>query len=144
MISYVSHLKYSTADMRARFRRITIAGCALLATLSIAGCETQPDRSYYWGNYEALIYERFEEPNGVELNKHISALERILVRAREINRPVAPGIHAHLGYLYSLRGDLDLARQSLLLEKRFYPEAGTYVDRMLDGLIKMSGGNGGR
>jgi hypothetical protein len=47
------------------------------------------------------------------------------------NRPVPPGMRAHLGMLYAETGNDGKAQESLLAEKASCPESATYVDLLL-------------
>ena len=59
----------------------------------------------------------------------------MLFRSSE-NKPVPPGFHAHLGYLYYQLGKADAARQELQTEKAEFPESAVFMDRLLANLEK--------
>ena len=51
-------------------------------------------------------------------------------------KPVPPGWHAHLGYLYYHAGKLDQARQEFETEKATFPESTVFMNRLLAKLPK--------
>jgi hypothetical protein len=63
--------------------------------------------------------------------RQIELLERDYQQARAANRPVPPGFHAHLGYLYYSIGRADQARQEFETEKANFPESAVLMDRLL-------------
>jgi hypothetical protein len=116
--------------MRALTQRILLA-CGLLILL--AGCAERPTR-YAWGSYEELIYVTYAAPGKVPTETQIARLEDDQLKATAKNKPMPPGWHAHLGYLYAQTGRVDLAEQQLLVEKQAFPESTVFVDRLLANL----------
>lgn len=103
-----------------------------LLALFMFGC-AQPTL-YSWGRYEELIYASYAAPGKVSPELQIEKLEEDYQKARAVNKPVPPGFHAHLGYLYFQVGKLDQARQELETEKAQFPESAVFIDRLLDNL----------
>jgi hypothetical protein len=100
----------------------------LALTLAGAGCTS----TYYdWGRYEASVYAVTLRPDGFDLAAEIDALEQQLEKTRSKERPIPPGLHAHLGYLHSVAGNVVAAREHLEQEKTLYPESARFVDHML-------------
>jgi hypothetical protein len=99
-----------------------------------AGC-AQPTL-YSWGQYEELIYRSYATPGAVSPETQIERLEADYQKARADNKPVPPGFHAHLGYLYFQVGKLDQAEQELQTEKAHFPESAVFIDRLLANLRK--------
>jgi hypothetical protein len=66
----------------------------------------------------------------------VEKLEADYQEARSANKPVPPGWHAHIGYLYYQLGKLDQARQEFETEKATFPESSVYMDRLLGRLAK--------
>ena len=104
----------------------------MLLALFMFGC-AQPTL-YSWGRYEELIYASYAAPGKVSPELQIEKLEEDYQKARAVNKPVPPGFHAHLGYLYFQVGKLDQARQELETEKAQFPESAVFIDRLLDNL----------
>jgi hypothetical protein len=86
---------------------------------------------YSWGHYEAVVYATYAKPGAVPPERQIELLEEDYQKARSENKPVPPGFHAHLGYLYYQIGRLDEARRELETEKARFPESAVFVDRLL-------------
>lgn len=95
-----------------------------------SACVTQQAR-YAWGSYEDLMYVAYIKPGTLTLEAQVEKLEADRVAARAANKPLPPGWHAHLGYVYFQMGRADLARDELTAEKSTFPESGTFVDRLL-------------
>jgi hypothetical protein len=111
---------------------------ALLGAVLLCGCVSRPTTLYSWGSYEEGIYASYAARNDFPVEKQISQLEADYQRARADNKPVPPGWHAHLGYLYYQAGKPDQARQEFLSEKSAYPESAVFMDRLLVNLSKAS------
>jgi hypothetical protein len=109
---------------------------ALLCAFVIlfAGCSQKPPSRYAWGSYEDLIYLSYAAPGKLTPEMQVQRLEKDLLTAQAANKPMPPGWHAHLGYLYVRTGRLDLAEQQLLAEKAAFPESSVFVDRLLTNL----------
>ena len=107
----------------------------LLALLVVAAGYAQPTL-YSWGQYEEVIYRSYAAPGAVAPEMQIERLEADYQRARAENKPVPPGFHAHLGFLYFQLGKLDQAKQELKTEKAKIPESAVFIDRLLANLKK--------
>ena len=105
---------------------------ALLALL--AGCASPT--LYSWGHYEDALYAMYSAPDKMPPERQVELLEADFQKARAQNKPVPPGWHAHLGYLYYQLGKTDQARQECETEKAQFPESAVFVDRMLANLAK--------
>jgi len=100
----------------------------LLLVLSLAaGCVRKP-LMYEWGSYEDQIYAMYSDTGKAPVEKQVEDLERDYQVARSENKPVPPGYHAHLGYLYYQLGKADQALQSFETEKKLFPESARYMD----------------
>jgi len=105
---------------------------ALAALLSSCASPT----IYSWGHYEDLIYVTYGSPGKATPEMQVERLEEDFQKARSKNKPVPPGFHAHLGYLYYQLGKADQAKMEFETEKAVFPEAAVFMDRMLAGLAK--------
>jgi hypothetical protein len=105
-----------------------------MATL-VAGCGTPT--IYSWGRYEPLIYTMYANPGKATPEVQAMKLEEDFQKARASNKPVPPGFHAHLGYLYFQLGKADQARQQFETEKANFPESAVFMDRLLARLNKL-------
>ena len=115
--------------------RAVAVGGLLALLLGFAGCSTTPTL-YSWGHYEDLVYIMYKAPGKAPPEMQIEAMEKDFQQARSENKPVPPGFHAHLGYLYYQLGKADAARQELQTEKAEFPESAVFMDRLLANLEK--------
>jgi len=107
------------------------AGVLALLVL-LTGCA--PPTTYLWGHYEGVVYATYAAPGRVPPERQIELLEQDYQKARAANKPVPPGFHAHLGYLYYQIGRTDQARQEFETEKARFPESAVFMDRLLANL----------
>jgi hypothetical protein len=107
---------------------VTRAGALALLVL-LPGCATPT--LYSWGHYEAVVYATYAKPGAAPPERQIEILEQDYQKARSENKPVPPGFHAHLGYLYYQIGRLDEARREFETEKASFPESAVFMDRLL-------------
>ncbi|HWC04366.1 MAG TPA: DUF4810 domain-containing protein [Methylomirabilota bacterium] len=107
---------------------------ALVLLAFLTGCAAPT--IYSWGHYEAVVYATYAKPGAVPPERQIELLEEDYQKARSENKPVPPGFHAHLGYLYYQIGRLDEARRELETEKARFPESAVFVDRLLARLAR--------
>lgn len=108
---------------------------ALAASTLLAGC--QANQHYYWGSYEDLVYVSFAEPGKLAPAEQIKVMEEDQRDADKHSKPLPPGFHAHLGYLYSTIGNKEAARANFEAEKRLFPESAVLMDRLLNNLARM-------
>ena len=110
-------------------RALRAVALVAIAT-TFAGCAS--DGLYSWGSYEESVYRVCEDPEGFDRAANIDRLTTIVERAAAKERRVAPGVHAHLGYLHYMNGDADTAIAAFLAEKDAYPESTVFVDGMVE------------
>jgi len=103
--------------------------------LLLAGCGA-PRTIYSWGSYEGLVYTMYARPDKAPPELQVTKLEEDFQKARSKNKPMPPGWHAHLGYLYFELGKADQARQQFETEKTHFPESAVFMDRLLANLNK--------
>lgn len=116
-------------------RYLSVAGC-LLALMFLSACVQQAKPLYYWGDYENLLYSMYTEPGSADPEMQIQKLTTDIQQAHAKDLPIAPGIHAHLGYMYVLQGNVDSAKAEFLKEKQLYPESAEFIDGMLKRMSK--------
>jgi hypothetical protein len=103
--------------------------CLLSAMLLLSACKTtQP--LYYHGEYNKAVYAYFKGDD-TSLEQQIATLQQTIEAAAAAGKPVAPGIHAHLGLLYFDAGNADLGTQQFEQEKALFPESTQYLDFLL-------------
>ncbi|CAH9055527.1 hypothetical protein PSECIP111951_02820 [Pseudoalteromonas holothuriae] len=96
----------------------------------LSGCGTTK-ALYYHGSYSENIYQYFKVDD-TTVSEQISELEQTVQAANNHSAAIAPGILAHLGYLYLLEGNSELGFDYLQLEKQRYPESAHYIDFLID------------
>ncbi|CAG9001140.1 MAG: hypothetical protein CENE_03157 [Candidatus Celerinatantimonas neptuna] len=114
------------------YLRSMLIAVVSLPLLLLSGCASKPKPVFYWGDYETLIYQMYMKPGSADPATQISKLTVDIQKAHAKGLPIAPGIHAHLGYMYILDGKPALAREEFLKEKQLYPESASFID----GIIK--------
>jgi len=107
----------------------------LLLAFVFAGCVRKP-LLYEWGSYEDQVYAMYSDTGKVPVEEQIENLERDYQAARSVNKPVPPGYHAHLGYLYYQVGKADQALQSFATEKTLFPESTRYMDLLISRMTR--------
>ncbi len=108
--------------------RLRLPALALALGL-IAGCGTV-DQTYSWGRYEALLYDMYRRPGKADPSVQIAQLNEDIERAHGRGSAVPPGVHAHLGYMLYLQGNLAAAQREFETENRLYPESAVLMERL--------------
>jgi len=106
----------------------------LAVVIFVSGCATRSPQLYQWGSYEGLVYDMYTHPGKAEPGVQIIKLSEDIQRASAEGKRVAPGIHAHLGYMYLIQGNSDSAVAEFTLERELYPESTVFIDGMLNRL----------
>ena len=109
----------------------------LLLCSVVSGCATTRPL-YHWGNYEAVLNTSYTNPGQLDTGAEIEILTEDIERARAEHSRVPPGVHAHLGYLYSMQGNMGAAKNHFVLEKKLFPESAVFIDGILKRLAKKS------
>jgi hypothetical protein len=102
----------------------------LLCAVGLSAC-AQQKTLYDWGSYEKLVYEMYASPGKAEPGTQIAKLTEDVERINAEGRHVAPGVHAHLGYLYYTQGQPALAKEEFAIEKQLFPESTVFIDGLL-------------
>lgn len=108
---------------------VTIAVAGLMSV----GCATNKE-TYYWGSYEQGLYEMYSSSEGSDVETQISKLTQDISEAEAKGKRVPPGVHAHLGYMYTLSGNVSEAISAFAVEKESFPESETLIDGMMNRL----------
>jgi hypothetical protein len=95
-----------------------------------AACES-PKTIYHWQSYEESAYHLLRDPDRTDLVEDIRNLSGEIEKDLVEGRRIAPGVHAHLGYLYYLSGNPDSAKIEFEAEKAAYPESAVFIDGVL-------------
>lgn len=100
----------------------------LLAT-GFSGCATP--KIFHWGAYESVLYKSYISEGKFSTGEQIDILQKEIEAAQSKEAKVAPGIYAHLGYLYFQSGDPSAARAAFVTESQHFPESKQFMDRLI-------------
>jgi hypothetical protein len=108
-----------------------LAFCLLCLLSSLTACVSPAKTLYPWGEYENSVYGTCRGESTLDINQEIGVLSHEIDMARENKQRVAPGVHAHLGYLQTLSGNTSAAVENFRAEKELYPESAKFIDGLL-------------
>lgn len=97
--------------------------------LTLTACKTT-EPLYYHGEYNKAVYAYFKGDD-TTVEQQIETLQQTIQAAEAAGKPIAPGIHAHLGMLYFESGNAALGTQHFEHEKALFPESAKYLDFLL-------------
>lgn len=100
--------------------------------LFLVGCKTT-EPTYYYGAYPETVYSYFNEDD-VSVSQQITILEEMIEQARGKNKPVPPGVHAHLGMLYFETGNTEQGLENFEQEKFLFKESTAYIDFLINNM----------
>lgn len=106
----------------------------ICAAIWMSGCALQPQVSQsklYWGNYSHTLYEYKKNPSPETRKQHIVSINDIILKSKELNLRVPPGVYAELGMYTMEDGKAKEAKQYFNLELQTYPESKTMVQQLL-------------
>jgi len=95
----------------------------------LIGCKTT-EPTYYYGAYPEAVYSYFNA-DSVSVSQQITILEEVIEKAQGKNKPVPPGLHAHLGMLYFETGNNEQGLINFEKEKVLFPESTTYINFLI-------------
>lgn len=104
--------------------------CLSLSFAALVGCQTKKPL-YHYGSYQSNLYEHFKNEDSA-VTKEIDDIEKTIAETATNQLKVAPGIYAHLGFLYIQSGQVDTGLGHLVKEKELYPESTKYIDFLLN------------
>ena len=102
----------------------------IVAVIIIQGCTTTKPL-FYWGEYETLIHDMYLRPGDAPPRVQIEKLTADIQKAESRGLPVAPGVYAHLGFMYAMEGKVVDAEAALQQEIALFPESRTLIEAML-------------
>ena len=73
----------------------------------------------------------YTKPGKADPATQVQRLRDDVAETEGKGRQVPPGVHAHLGWMYYLQGDLASARASFERERVLFPESAHFIDGML-------------
>ena len=111
------------------------AGLVAGVLLGLTACVTPPKPLYQWAGYQSALYE-YLKSDGANPGPQIALLEAQVQKNAATGEASPPGLHAHLGLLYSKAGDDAKAVEYLTAERKLFPESGPYIDFLLKSAAK--------
>jgi hypothetical protein len=99
----------------------------LCALLVVSGCGRR--HRYDWGSYDQSVHAMYTDPSNYNVDEDLERLATELERTPRERIP--PGKAAHIGMLYSIKGDQVNARRYFVLEKELFIEAQPLMDRLI-------------
>jgi hypothetical protein len=103
----------------------------ILAIALLYGCAAPPKPMYYWGEYSQSLYSLKKNSNAETADSHLKVLDDIMLKSKEMDLKVPPGICAEYGYYMLSAGKKEEAKKMFQTEKDIYPESTVLMDRMI-------------
>lgn len=111
--------------------RLVVIG--MVGTVMLAqGCASTDQ--YHWGEYEDMVYASFHPNDESDPETQVQILTAEIDKAQASGKKVAPGVHAHLGYMQHLSGKDSEAEASFQKELELYPSSKVFIERLLSSL----------
>ena len=114
------------------------AALTTAAWLGLTACATPPKPMYQWAGYQSALYE-YLKTDGANPGPQIALLEAQVQKNAATGEASPPGLHAHLGLLYSKAGDDAKAVEYLQAERKLFPESGPFLDFLLKNAARLAG-----
>lgn len=114
-------------------KSVVLAGTLVTVAALVSGCDPGPGKptlDYHWGVYDDLIYDMYAKPGEATPAVQIEKLAAQIEQTKSRGEPVPPGVHAHLGYMQYLSGNVDAALIEFDEERAAYPESATFINGM--------------
>lgn len=102
----------------------------IFAIIALSGCSTAPKPLYNWDGYQKTVYQYYQQTE-TSPQQQIEVLKKNIELNKTQGTAVPPGLHAHLGLLYSSTGAIDLAMAEFNTEKALFPESANYMDFLM-------------
>lgn len=112
----------------------------LLSVFLVAGCATNKEM-YYWGEYEQLVYNSYVKPGSADPQTQIEKITADIQKSEAMGKKTAPGINAHLGFLYAIDGKDSKSKEAFMEERSLYPESSVFIDGMMNRAMKNEANN---
>jgi len=86
---------------------------------------------YYWGEYEELVHDSYVRPGATDTQSQIEKLNTDIQVGEAAGKKVAPGVYAHLGYLYATQGKENQSKTAFAKEQLLFPESSVFINGLL-------------
>ncbi len=101
---------------------------AMLLLVGTTGCQST---LYDWGSYERSVFNMYSSREDFSAAKEIDRLQKEVDRTERRKLAIPPGKMAHLGYLYLMAGDSELAGACFKKERALFPEGEGFMEFLL-------------
>ena len=92
----------------------------VLLLVFVSACASN-NANYYWGDYEATLYEKYQSADGMTPQEELARLLLVVEKAQASGKKIGPGVNLHIAMLYAQAGSLDAAQQFVKAEEALYP-----------------------
>ena len=99
--------------------------------LLLGGCASHQHNTFCLMEYHQSLYDYRKESSDENAQKHVEVLEHIIQHAKESGLKVPPGIYLEKGYFHQLLGNEQQAETDYQEEVTRYPEAKTFITKVL-------------
>lgn len=83
-----------------------------------------------------MTFDIYMNPEKADTDTQIITLTEEIEKTHADGKRVAPGLHAHLGYMYFLKGNTPAAQQAFNKEKALFPESEKFINGILERMNK--------
>lgn len=107
------------------------APALIVVAALVSACDPGPKKptlNYHWGEYEGLVYDMYANPGEATPTVQVEKLAAQIEQTKSRGEPVPPGVHAHLGYMHYISGNIDAALIEFEEERAAYPESSTFIE----------------
>ncbi|MES2727097.1 MAG: DUF4810 domain-containing protein [Bacteroidota bacterium] len=104
---------------------------ATIAIIALASCQTANKPLYNWSRYESASYSYLKTKNDKTTKALLEDYKRIVTKQTGSRKVVPPGVYADYGFLLIQTGKTTEGRAFLEKEIALYPEAKSFIDRIL-------------
>jgi hypothetical protein len=80
---------------------------------------TKPN--YYWGDYEATLYQKYQTADSIPPDEELARLLLVVEKAQASGLKIGPGVNLHIAMLHAQAGRVDAARTFVRAEEALYP-----------------------
>ena len=105
------------------------------STFVLASCGS-PKTLYSWYDYEDATYQYSKRPTDELRVKVLEQYQKMAGKQKGLRGVVPPGLYAEYGYLLCKAGKKEEGLSFLKQEMQLYPEAESYVSRIIKQLEK--------
>lgn len=103
----------------------------LIPLMMLGACAPHQHKTFCLPDYHQSLYAYRKESTDEKAQQHINILEKIIQHANESGLKVPPGIYLEKGYFHQILGNEQQAVADYQEEMARYPEAETFITKVL-------------